>query len=371
MSESRLDRLHSYIEKQGLVGVAVNAGPSLTYLTGLHFHLMERPVVMIIIPGNDPVIILPELEMPKLDHFQFSVKSFTYGENSNSWQAVFNEALSANSISLDAGKSKIGIEPGQMRLLEYNYLREAAGCEYVDGSCIFTALRARKDVSEIACMRKAVQIAEQALEATLPMVKLGVTEKDISSELFIQLMRHDSDPSLPFSPIVGGGPNGANPHSTPSERPLAEGDLLIIDWGARYKGYASDLTRTFAVGDVDEKAAEIHKAVQLANQAGREVGGPGVACAEVDRAARRVIEQAGFGKYFTHRTGHGIGMECHEDPYMHGENEQLLEEGNAYTVEPGVYLAGSNGVRIEDDVIVTAEGAESLSTMTREMRVVG
>lgn len=367
MSDLRLSRLYKHIEKQGLTGVAVNAGPSLTYLTGLHFHLMERPVVMVFVPGNDPTIILPALEQVKLDQLKFPVKSFVYGDNSNTWPETFRDGLADSGV----GGGRIGVEPGQMRLLEYNFLRNAISSEYVDGSDIFAAIRARKDAEEISCMRKAVQIAEQALEATLPMVKIGVTEKAISSELFIQLMRHGSDSSLPFSPIVGGGPNGANPHSTPSERPLTQGDLLIIDWGARYNGYASDLTRTFAVGEVDEKAEAIHKTVQLANQAGRESGGPGIACAEVDRAARGVIEDAGFGPFFTHRTGHGIGMECHEDPYMHGANEQLLEEGNAYTVEPGIYLTGVNGVRIEDDVIVTADGTESLSTMTREMRVVG
>lgn len=367
MSESRLNRLYTFIEQQGLAGVAVNAGPSLTYLTGLHFHLMERPVVILFVPGSEPTIILPELEQVKLGYLTFPVRAFAYGENAKLWPQTFRQALAESGVK----GGRIGVEPGQMRLLEYNYLRDAVDAEYVDGSAIFATLRARKDAEEIACMRKAVQIAEQALEATLPMAKIGVTEKEISSELFIQLMRHSSDPALPFTPIVGAGPNGANPHSTPSDRPLTEGDLLIIDWGASYNGYASDLTRTFAVGEIDEKAVKIHTTVQLANQAGREAGGPGIPCAEVDRATRKVIEDAGFGQFFTHRTGHGIGMECHENPYMHSANEQLLEEGNAYTVEPGIYLAGVNGVRIEDDVVVTAEGAESLSTMTREIRQVG
>lgn len=367
MYESRLKRLYTTIEQQGLTGVAVNAGASLTYLTGLDFHLMERPVVMIFVPGIKPTLILPELEQAKLERLTYPVRSFTYGENPKSWPQVFQQALENRGIK----GGRVGIEPRQMRLLEYTYLRGAAEAEYVDGSGAFAALRARKDAEEIAAMRKAVRIAEQALEATLPMARVGVTEREIASELFIQLMHQGSDTSLPFSPIVGAGPNGANPHSTPSDRPLREGDLLIVDWGASYSGYVSDLTRTFAVGKIDAQAEMIHRTVQLANQAGREAGKPGVACAEVDRAARKVIEEAGFGKFFNHRTGHGLGMECHEDPYMHGENEQLLQEGNAYTVEPGIYLAGINGVRIEDDVIVTADGAESLSTMSREIWVIG
>jgi len=367
MYASRVAKLYEAIERHGMAAVAVNAGPTFTYLTGLHFHLMERPVVVVFVPGREPAIILPRLEEGKLAHLPYPARAFTYGEDPKRWPAVFKEALSGCGIS----GARIGVEPRQLRFLEYGYLRGAAPADYLDGSAIFSALRARKDAEEIARMRKAVRIAEAALESTLPMVKIGVSEIEIAAELFVQLMRHGSDVALPFTPLVGAGPNGANPHATPSDRLLAEGDLLIIDWGASHGGYMADLTRTFAVGEIDSRAREIHAVVRQANEEGRRAGRPGVACAEVDRAARRVIEAAGYGECFPHRTGHGIGMECHEDPYMHGENEELLAEGNVYTVEPGIYLAGVNGVRIEDDVVVTATGAESLSTMSRELRVVG
>jgi Xaa-Pro dipeptidase len=147
--------------------------------------------------------------------------------------------------------------------------------------------------------------------------------------------------------------------------------LLVIDWGATVDGYISDLTRTFAVGQVEAEFENIHRIVQQANAAGRAAAGPGVACAEVDRAARDVIEKAGYGQYFTHRTGHGIGMEPHEEPYIRGDNLQILEPGMTFTVEPGIYLPERNGVRIEDNVVITPEGAESLSDMPREIRMVG
>ena len=136
-------------------------------------------------------------------------------------------------------------------------------------------------------------------------------------------------------------------------------------------GYISDITRTFAVGEVEAEYEKIHKIVQEANAAGRAAGKPGVPCAEVDKAARAVIESAGYGEYFTHRTGHGIGMEGHEHPYMRDDNMQLLETGMAYTVEPGIYLPGRNGVRVEDNMVVTVTSSESLSDLPREMRVVG
>src|SRR5690606_37032721 len=189
--------------------------------------------------------------------------------------------------------------------------------------------------------------------------------------LVMQLFKHGSEPEMPFAPIVSSGPNSANPHASPSDRKLQAGDLLVVDWGAAYGGYISDLTRTFAVGAVDEEYRKIHKIVQEANAAGRAAAKPGIPCAEVDRAAREVIERSGYGKYFTHRTGHGIGMEGHEEPYMRGDNMQILEAGMAFTVEPGIYLTNRNGVRIEDNLVITEDGAESLSDMPREIRVVG
>ncbi len=368
MFVERLDRLKKSMEEKGFSAVAVNAGPTLTYLTGLHFHLMERPVAIVFSLGNEPIIILPELEQAKLTHLTFAVKVYSYGESPTIWSATFSEALA----KLDLAGKKVGVEPAQLRLLEYEYLRSACGdAHFTDGSAIFAALRATKDTQEIACMRKAVKIAEAALEATLPMITIGACEKEIAGELFMQLIRQGSDTSLPFAPIVSGGPNAANPHAQPSMRPLVAGDLLVIDWGASYNGYISDLTRTFAVGKIDAEAEKIHTIVQQANAVGRATGKPGVSCAAVDKATRKVIEDAGYGQFFIHRTGHGIGMECHEEPYMRGDNEQLLEAGMAYTVEPGIYLPGRNGVRIEDDVLVTVDGAESLSTMTREIRIVG
>lgn len=368
MSTQRLEKLHTALQSAQLHAAALNPGPTLTYLTGLHFHLMERPVVLLAAPGKAPALILPELEKPKLDLLPYPAQAFAYGENPSAWVETFRQAV--NYLQLN-GK-QIGVEPRALRLLEFNYLRAAApAATFPDASGPLASLRVCKDAEEIARMRRAVEIAQNALEATLPLIKTGMTEKELAAELVMQLLRHGSQPEIPFSPIVSGGPNSANPHASPTDRPLQPGDLLVIDWGAAYEGYISDLTRTFAVGEVEAEYRKIHEIVQQANAAGRAAGKPGAPCAAVDLAARAVIEQAGYGPYFTHRTGHGIGMEGHEDPYMRADNQQLLEVGMAYTVEPGIYLPGRNGVRIEDNMVVTATGSESLSTLPREIRVVG
>jgi Xaa-Pro dipeptidase len=352
----------------GLDAVILNPGPTLKYLTGLNFHLMERPVVLMVAPGRDPVIVLPELELPNVRLFPYKVQAFPYGEIPTEWDSFFRQAI--QSLGLD-GK-RIGVEPRNLRLLEFRHVQAGAPkADFPDASDALAALRIRKDADEIASMRQAVKIAQDGLQATLPLIKVGMSEREVAAELVMQLLRHGSDSELPFAPIVSGGPNAANPHASPSDRKLQVGDLLVVDWGAAYNGYISDLTRTFAVVEVDDECQKIHKIVQAANAAGRAAGKPGAPCAAVDKAARDVIEAAGYGKYFTHRTGHGIGMEGHEDPYMRGDNLQLLETGMAYTVEPGIYLTEHNGVRIEDNMVVTESGAESLSDMPREIRVVG
>jgi Xaa-Pro dipeptidase len=368
MTLARLNNLIASLRTSKLDAVILNPGPTLTYLTGLQFHLMERPIVLFIAPGRDPVLVLPELELPKVDLFPYKVQAFAYGELPSEWDDAFRKA--AQLLNLD-GK-RIGVEPRQLRLLEFRHVKAGAPeAEYPDASDVLSRLRLRKDKAEVDAMRRAVKIAQDALEAAIPLIKIGMIERELASELVLQLLKHGSDSELPFAPIVSSGPNGANPHASPSERKLQAGDLLVVDWGATYGGYISDLTRTFAVGEVDAECAKIHKIVQEANAAGRAAGKPGVPCADVDIAARDVIEKSGYGKYFTHRTGHGIGMESHEDPYMRGDNMQLLEPGMTYTVEPGIYLPNRNGVRIEDNMVITESGADCLSDMPREIRVVG
>jgi Xaa-Pro dipeptidase len=374
MTITRLEKLVASLRTSGLDAVALNPGPTLTYLTGAHFHLMERPVVLLVTQGENPAIILPELEMLKVEQMPYPVQAFPYGENPSEWEAVFRKAVQALGLDTLTGTSgkRIGVEPNRMRLLEFRYVKAGAPeADYPDASDVLGALRLRKDEEEVEAMRKAVNVAQAALEATLPLIKIGMTEKELASELGMQLLRNGSEPELPFAPIVSGGPNSANPHASPTGRKLQAGDLLVIDYGATVDGYISDITRTFAVGEVDAEYAKIHQIVQQANAAGRAAGKPGIPCAEVDKAARAVIENAGYGQYFTHRTGHGIGMEPHEEPYMRSDNMKLLEPGMAYTVEPGIYLPGRNGVRVEDNVVVTETGSESLSNLPREMRVVG
>jgi Xaa-Pro dipeptidase len=366
MTQSRLDHLQKILTEANMDALVLNPGASLFYLTGLHFHLMERPTVLIIPATGTPALVLPALEMLKVPQLPIRVEAVPYGDNPALWLQAFEKA----SALLGTGKKVIGIEPTCLRALEMDYLQQAfKGSEFRDASSTLSQSRACKDPGEISRIRNAVQIAETALDGTLPIVHTGASEREISTELTLQLIRAGSDPHLAFEPIVSGGPNAANPHAEPSDRKLQIGDLLVIDWGAVYQGYVSDLTRTFAIGKVDPEFEKIVEVTARANEAGQNASRPGIPAGEIDRATRKVIVEAGYGEYFTHRTGHGIGLEGHEPPYIYAENELILQPGMVFTVEPGIYIPGRNGVRIEDNVLITAEGAETLSNLPRELRV--
>ncbi len=364
MANERMQRLTESLRASDFDALALIPGPNLSYLTGLSFHLMERPVVVLLAPDRKPVFILPELEKAKAETSDMDADIFPYGEDQASWTEAF--AGGAKHFGLDA--MSLAVEPLRMRLMELQMLQAAApGAKIQSGEPILAGLRACKSDDEVTNMRQAVWVAEQALEATLKLIQLGMTERDLASELTLQLLQAGSDPELPFAPIVASGPNSAIPHATPTNRQLRSGELLLLDWGATVRGYVSDLTRTLAVGVVDPELVKIHRIVQDANQAAREAVRPGAACGDVDAAARGVIEAAGYGDFFVHRTGHGLGLEPHEPPFIRQDSAQKLTPGMTFTIEPGIYLDGKGGVRIEDDMVVTEDAGESLSSYRREL----
>ena len=360
----RQKKLVNAVRSHGFQVFALNAGPSLQYLTGLNFHLSERPVIFFFAPDAAPVAVLPELEKGKLADLDFELRAHTYGEDPSTWARIFKNA------ALDARLDfrRVGIEASQMRVLELRLLENAAPrSAYVGKGDIVSSLRMYKDETELDAMRQAVDVAERALKQTLPFLKEGVTEREVASELVLQLFRCGSDSQLPFSPILAFGPHSANPHASPGDRRLARGDLVLFDWGASVNGYASDLTRMFAFGSPDEELARVTAIVVEANAAARAAARPGVAAGDIDRAAREVIERAGFGDAFMHRTGHGLGLDGHEEPYIRADNPKPVETGMVFTIEPGIYLPGRGGARIEDDVVITEDGSESLSTLPRDL----
>ncbi|MFO7680026.1 MAG: aminopeptidase P family protein [Chloroflexota bacterium] len=367
MNQQRLTKLQQQLTQQQLDGVILMPGPNAYYLSGMHTHVSERPILLFIPQAGDPAVIIPGLEAMKAEAADIPADRI-FAWNDEEWfEGAFHKA--AQHLHLDG--AHWGVEALYMRVLELEALQKAApGLQTSHAEPALMALRSVKDERELAAMIEAIAVAERSLERLLPTIKIGQTEKQVAARLTAILLDEGGE-SIAFGPIVSAGPNSASPHAMPGERPLTAGDMLVIDWGVFVHGYPSDITRTFAIGEVGEEMRRIYEVVRQANEAGKQAAKPGATGQDVDRAARKVITDAGYGEHFIHRTGHGLGLEVHELPGMVEGNTAPLREGNVFTVEPGIYLPGRGGVRIEDDVVVTADGCRSLTSLPRELISIG
>ena len=361
----RLEALRRLLIANNVDCIALMPGANLRYFTGLTPHLSERPTVVFVPAEGTPAILLPAFEAQGAqDHVPAGAWLFTYRDE-DGHEGAFQQATTDLGL---AGKV-IGVEYLAMRLLEARRIEQSApGCRLVATEPWLPQLRMTKDETEIACMRRAIDIAERALQRLLEerAIRPGQTERQVAADLQVALLREGGQGEA-FTPIVVAGPNAALPHAGPSDRAMELGDLVTIDWGTVYEGYRSDITRTFVLGRLSPEVVPIYDAVLAANEAARLAIRPGLPAQEVDRVARRAITLAGYGEYFTHRTGHGLGLETHEPPYMVEGNLELLRPGMTFTVEPGIYVPGLGGVRIEDDMCVTENGVETLTTLPREL----
>jgi Xaa-Pro aminopeptidase len=269
------------------------------------------------------------------------------------------------------GIERVGFEPGIVTVEFLHALRRKA--RKIKWKALPTelgALRALKDPGEIDRIRRAIRIAEGALTSILGRIRPGMSERDIAVELDYA-MRLGGAESSSFDTIVASGPNSALPHARPGRRKIRKGDLLVVDHGASYRGYRSDETCTFAVGRPGKKQERIYAVVKEAHDRALEAVRPGIACRDIDAVARSVIGKAGLGDCFPHGTGHGVGLDVHESPRLSALSESVLEEGMVVTIEPGVYLPGFGGVRIEDMVLVERGGARLLTQFSKELQVIG
>jgi Xaa-Pro aminopeptidase len=266
---------------------------------------------------------------------------------------------------------KVGFDDAQTSVQNLRKLEEELpdGVELVPAGGIVEDLRRTKDADEVEAIDAASRIADAAFEWIAEQGLAGRTELDVARALEGHMRELGAEPS--FGTIVGSGPNGALPHATPSDRVIGEGELVVIDMGAKLDGYCSDGTRTFASGELDETSREIYELVREAQQAGLDAIRAGVGGAEADAAARELIVAAGRGEEFGHGLGHGVGLEVHEAPRLGPRSEDTLQTGDVVSVEPGIYVEGLAGVRIEDLVVVTDDGYRNLSSTGKELRVVG
>ena len=308
-----------------------------------------------------PAIIVPVLERPGAESAPGAAALVFHD-----W-ADGADAYAAASALLDPnGTYAVSDSTWAMHVLGLQ--RALPESRYVSMTEALPTLRAVKDAEELERLAAAGAAADAVFEETAATRFSGRTEAEIAAELGERLVAHGHS-TVEFT-IVASGPNGANPHHEESDRVVQDGDMVVLDFGGTMDGYGSDTTRTVHVGEPTDEEAEVHAVVRRAQQAAFEAVRPGVACQDVDRAARRVIADAGYGERFIHRTGHGIGLTAHEPPYMVEGETRPIEAGMCFSIEPGIYLPGRFGVRIEDIVVATEDGARRLNDTSRELRIV-
>jgi D-alanyl-D-alanine dipeptidase len=358
---ARLRRAADRGRDAGYAAVIISPSPDLFYLTGYDAPVLERLTALVLRGERDPVLLVPELERPR---------AATAGAESLAEVVTWRDGDDPiEKLRAMVSEGPIAVTErmwaSQLLLLQ----RALSSSTFEPASSVTADLRARKDAGEVNLLRKAARGADQSFNLLAAEGLGGRTEDQVARSLgeHLQACGHDS---VGFA-IVGSGPNGASPHHLAGDRTIRAGDPVVLDFGGRVAGYCSDVTRTVSVGAPRAEVAEIHAIVHEAQEAAFRAAGPGVPGQEVDRAARRVIEDAGYGDAFIHRTGHGIGLEEHEEPYLVEGNDRPLEPGNCFSIEPGIYLPGRFGVRIEDIVTLTEDGPVRLNPAPRELTVVG
>jgi Xaa-Pro aminopeptidase len=355
----RIDRARAEMARRGVDVLLLSVGSDLPYLSGYEAMPLERLTMLVVPRDGEATMVIPRLEAPRVVE-QPGVFSLRPWNETDDPVAIVAELVGRPSVAAvgDTMWARFLVE-----LLGHwpSGDGSGSGTRYLRSTEVMNALRTRKDAAEIAALQAAGaaadRVAAQLHAGEIPLV--GRTEAQVSADISARLLAEGHD-VVNFA-IVAAGENAASPHHHPGDRVIREGEIVLTDFGGTKAGYCSDITRCVFLGEPSAEVAEAYAVLHEAQAAGVRAGVVGAACQDVDRAARRVIADAGYGEYFIHRTGHGIGMEAHEDPYMVEGNDQPIEAGHAFSVEPGIYVAGKWGMRLEDIVVATDDGPLSMN----------
>ncbi|MEU1419195.1 aminopeptidase P family protein [Kitasatospora sp. NPDC005751] len=360
---ARMARATADAAAAGLSGLVVAPGPDLVYLCGYQpTAITERLTALLLTDGREPALIVPKLERPDAER-----ATGAPGLRLLDWTDGESPYDTAVPLLDPAGRYGVSDNAWAMHLLGLQAALPGAGWTSLTEA--LPMLRAVKDTDELERLAAAGGAADAAYRGILEVRFAGRRETDVAADLSALLIQYGHS-QVDFT-VVGSGPNGANPHHEAGDRVIEAGDTVVLDFGGLKDGYGSDTTRTVHVGtDVPAEVRTVHDVVRQAQQTAFEAVRPGVTCQEIDRIARRVITEAGYGEYFIHRTGHGIGITTHEPPYLVEGEEQPLVPGMCFSIEPGVYLPGRFGVRIEDIVTVTDQGGRRFNNTPHELGTV-
>jgi len=359
ISSIRLTRAIQALAEHSVDAILLTPGADLQYLTGFtHGHAYERLLALVLRRDGSGRWIIPTMNAEQVRPHAMPGQAIVAWTDQETYLPALADAL--------RGASSVAFDDEARAGFLMDLLGTAPGATIKRASMITRPLRLRKDAAEIAGLRAAADTVDQTIPQAIALCQVGQTEAQIDEKLRAALVQRAPDQSVAFT-IIASGPNAATPHHETARRAIEPGDVVIVDFGTREPGgYQSDITITCSAGEPrDPEARKVYATVYNAQQAAIAAIRPGVTCEAIDRAARSVIEDAGYGQYFIHRTGHGLGLQGHEAPYIVGGNTQLLEEGMVFSIEPGIYLPGRFGVRLEVIVAVGTNGAIMINQPSR------
>lgn len=363
---SRISAVEDFLRDNQWTGGLITSRHNIHYLSGFDYDPHERFVGIFLFVEQGPLFVLPEMEVNMLLETGWKYDYLSYQDTEDVWSKLkMHLGVHANDIR------EFGVEEKMLPLKRsYELQNVFPGITLQNLDQKLSDLRLIKSEKEIRHLKVAAQYADEAIAIGISALYEGVTELEVLGKIEFELKKAGIR-EMSFSPMVLFGSNASNPHGVTGNRPLQPGDTVIFDLGVIYNGYCSDITRTVVFKELKDEVREMYDLVLLANLAALEECQPGNQLGKIDDAARQVIKEGGYGHHFPHRIGHGLGMEVHEEPSIHSANRQSLREGMVLTVEPGIYVSGAGGVRIEDDVIITEDGYEVLTMFPKGLQIIG
>ena len=356
MTAERIDATQRSMRRRGIDALLVSIGSDLPYLTGYRAFPLERITALVLPVDGEPALFVPELEAPRVETW---VEVHPWAETDDPFELM-------TAVLPDTGTIAVGDQMWASFLIAFQARLTSAS--FVDAEPLMASLRVIKEDEEIAALRDAAQGVDRVADELGNVRFSGRTEREVS-HIVTELALAAGHDSVSFA-IVASGPNGASPHHEATDRTILPGEAIVVDFGGRVRGYGSDTTRMYCVGSSPDGFEDAYAVLLAAQKAAVAAVRPGVTAESIDAAARRIISEAGYGAFFIHRTGHGIGLDAHEQPYLVEGNEQLIEAGMAFSIEPGLYLPGRWGMRIEDIVVATEGGVDRLNRSSRAIRFV-
>jgi len=354
----RIERVRELMRERNIECLFVAPPSNIFYLTGIKTTLDER-LQLAVLPREGPLfLVLPEMHKEAASGLGEGFCLLTWTDHQDPMELV-HEACGTI-------KGCAAVDPKLWAGHLLRLMGTLKDCTFVDAGELLGKARSIKDEEELRRLKKAGELADEVMGEVLKEISVGMTERELADFIERRIKEKGAE-DVSFKPIVASGPNSSMPHHIPGDRKIEKGDFVVLDFGAVLEGYCSDITRTVFVSRAGSEEKEIYRVVMEANEAGYRAAVCGALCGDVDRAAREVIDRAGYGRFFIHRTGHGIGLECHEEPYIVEGSRIPLEKGMAFSVEPGIYIPQKFGVRIEDIVAVTDRGPIRLNSFPREL----